>query len=76
MIQPLPELNCRWTATRKAQLVMAVKNGLLTEKDLKEKYAMSSDEFLSMEKSINMFGVHGLRTTLIQEYRRAINDAA
>lgn len=76
MTKPLPKQTDRWTAARKAQIVAAVKNGLITEKELKEKYAMSCDEFLSMEKSINMFGVRGLRTTRVQDYRRAINDAA
>jgi hypothetical protein len=65
---PAPETK-RWVTTRKAQVVAAVKGGLLTLGEARERYALSVEEFLSWQHAIEQFGVAGLRATRAQEYR-------
>ena len=49
----------RWVIRRKAEVVAAVRGGLL-----------SLEEFLAWQSSINEHGLAGLRTTRIQQYRQ------
>src|SRR5262245_14500742 len=67
----LPSPNTkRWVIARKAAVVAAVRGGLLRLEDACSRYALSSDEILSWQDSIDHFGLAGLRTTQIQRYRR------
>lgn len=59
----------RWTAKRKAEVVYAVRGGLLTVEKACERYNLSIDEFLSWQRAIDKHGVPGLRATRIQDYR-------
>lgn len=59
----------RWVISRKAAVVAGVRQGLLTVEDALERYALSLDEFLSWNRLFSDFGVKGLRTTRIKEYR-------
>lgn len=59
----------RWVARRKAVVVLAVRNGLLTLEDACERYRLSAEEFLAWERMIERHGVPGLRVTRIQKYR-------
>jgi len=59
----------RWVCRKKAQVVAAVRGGLLTLSEACERYALSIEEFLSWEYAIDAFGIEGLRTTRAQEYR-------
>jgi len=66
----LPKPNTvRWVIRRKAEVVAAVRGGLLTLDAACERYGLSNEEFLSWQRSIESYGIAGLRTTRIQAYR-------
>jgi len=66
----LPDSNTkRWVIRRKAQVVAAVRGGLLSLEDACARYRLSVDEFLNWQLSIDSHGLAGLRTTKVQEYR-------
>jgi len=59
----------RWVMRRKAQVVTAVRNGVLTLPEACDRYHLSEEEFKSWSSLLDNHGVHGLRATRIQEYR-------
>ena len=59
----------RWVIRRKAELVAAVRGGLLSLEEACERYALTVDEFLSWQRSIDRYGLPGLRATRVQDYR-------
>ncbi|MFT4074339.1 MAG: DUF1153 domain-containing protein [Asticcacaulis sp.] len=59
----------RWVIRRKAEVVAAVRGGLLTFDEACERYSITSEEFLGWQKAIENHGMAGLRTTRIQSYR-------
>ena len=61
----------RWVIRRKAEVVAAVRGGLLSIEEACERYKLTVDEFLSWQRSIDKHGLPGLRATRIQEYRGA-----
>jgi hypothetical protein len=66
----LPPANTqRWVIRRKAEVVAAVRGGLLSLDDACAKYGLTNEEFLAWQQSIDRFGLAGLRTTRIQQYR-------
>ena len=66
----LPTRNTtRWVTRRKAEVVAAVRGGLLTVEEACARYALTLDEFLTWQRSIDRHGLAGLRTTRIQHYR-------
>jgi len=65
---PSPDTK-RWVIRRKAQVVIAVRGGLLTLEEACERYNLSVEEFLSWQRMIDRHGLPGLRVTRIQEYR-------
>ncbi len=66
----LPKPNTvRWVIRRKAEVVAAVRGGLLTLDGACERYGLSSEEFLAWQRSIESHGIAGLRTTRVQQYR-------
>ena len=69
-LSDLPPPNTqRWVIRRKAEVVAAVRGGLLTLDDACDRYRLTSEEFLAWQKSIEQYGMQGLRTTRIQQYR-------
>ena len=69
-IADLPPTNTkRWVLRRKADVVAAVRGGLLSLEEACERYTLTVDEFLSWQRSIDRFGLPGLRATRIQDYR-------
>lgn len=64
----------RWVARRKAEVVAAVRGGLLTLDDACERYSLTVEEFLSWERAIKKFGIPGLRATRVQEYKLIENQ--
>jgi hypothetical protein len=64
-----PADTVRWVARRKAQLVSAVKGGLLSLEDACERYNLTVEEFLAWQRQIDRFGMQGLRVTRLQSYR-------
>jgi len=66
----LPAPNTRrWVMRRKAQVVAAVRNGVLSLNEACERYQLSEEEFKSWTNLLDQHGMHGLRATRIQEYR-------
>jgi hypothetical protein len=59
----------RWVPRRKAQVVAAVRGGLLTLDEACARYTLTVEEFLSWQKAIEEHGMNGLRSTRIQQYR-------
>lgn len=66
----LPPANTkRWVIRRKAEVVAAVRGGLLTLEEACQRYALTLEEFLSWQRAIEQHGLPGLRTTRLQDYR-------
>lgn len=59
----------RWVIRRKAEVVAAVRGGLLSLEDACKRYTLTVEEFLNWQNSIDRHGLAGLRTTRIQQYR-------
>lgn len=70
-----PPGTSRWVTRRKAEVVQAVRSGLISLEEACRRYTLSMDEFLSWERLFDKHGVRGLRTTRIQQYRRPISRA-
>jgi hypothetical protein len=60
----LPPANLkRWVARRKAEVIAAVKGGLLTMPEACRRYNLSSEEFLEWERHYEADGLVGLRAS-------------
>ena len=59
----------RWVIRRKAEVVAAVRGGLLSLEEACERYSLTVDEFLSWQRSLERGGLPGLRVTRIQDSR-------
>ncbi len=66
----LPKVGERWVPRRKAQLVLAVKAGLISLDDALSRYRLSPEEYLSWAQSFEQRGIDGLKTTKVQAFRR------
>ena len=64
-----PTTTRRWVIRRKAEVVAAVRGGLLSLEEACQRYTLTTEEFLSWQFSIDQHGLAGLRTTRIQHYR-------
>ncbi|MCB9959893.1 MAG: DUF1153 domain-containing protein [Rhodospirillaceae bacterium] len=72
-LDDLPPPNTkRWVSRRKAEVVLAVRQGLLTLESACQRYDLSLEEYLSWERLIDQHGIPGLRVTRLQEYRDAV----
>lgn len=70
-IADLPEPGThRWVIRRKAEVVAAVRGGLLSLDEACKRYTLTTEEFLGWQMSIDRHGLAGLRTTRIQHYRQ------
>jgi hypothetical protein len=61
----------RWVIRRKAEVVAAVRAGVISIDEACQRYTLSVEEFLSWQRSIDRHGLRGLRTTRLQDYRAA-----
>lgn len=64
-----PSNTTRWVMRRKAVVVAAVKGGLLSFEEARQRYSLSTDELLSWQTLFTEHGLQGLRSTRIQQYR-------
>jgi hypothetical protein len=64
-----PKDTKRWVIRRKAEVVAAVRGGLLSLEEACDRYKLTVDEFLSWQRSIDRYGLPGLRATRVQDYR-------
>jgi hypothetical protein len=67
---PPPGTKKRWVIGRKAQVVAAVRGGLLPLDEACSRYMLTVDEFLSWQDAVDRYGLAGLRSTRIQQYRQ------
>ena len=56
-----PADTVRWVARRKAEVVAAVHNGLLSMREACQRYRLSADEFLEWERHYKQGGLTGLQ---------------
>ena len=70
LVPDLPRPSQRWTVRRKAAVIEAVRGGWVPIEEVCELYNISVDEFLAWERDLDRYGVHGLRTTRVQIYRK------
>ncbi len=76
-LKDLPPRNTkRWVIWRKAEVVAAVRGGLISLEEACKRYQLSVEEFQSWQNSLDVHGVRGLRATRLQHYRKdlARND--
>lgn len=66
----------RWVMRRKAQVVAAVRGGLLSFEEACQRYSLSEEEFKSWINLLDHHGVRGLRATRSQDYRHGEVHAA
>ena len=59
----------RVVAWMQAELVAAVRGGLLSLEEACERYTLTVDEFLSWQRTLDRHGLPGLRATRVQDYR-------
>jgi len=64
-----PSTTTRWVIHRKAEVVAAVRGGLLSLEDACKRYSLSVEEFISWQNAIERNGLPGLRITRSQQYR-------
>jgi hypothetical protein len=65
----------RWVIRRKAEVVAAVRGGLLSLEEACSRYMLTVEEFLAWQRSIDRHGLAGLRSTRIQKYRPVVQDS-
>ena len=74
-VENLPPRNTvRWVVRRKAEVVAAVRDGLIGLDEACERYRLSVEEFLNWERLGNAHGLRGLRVTRTQAYRQSERD--
>lgn len=70
---PFPDLpppnTKRWVIRRKAEVVSAVRKGVISLDEACRRYTLSIEEFLSWQRLIDSHGLAGLRVTRLQDYR-------
>ena len=66
---PPPNLK-RWITRRKAEVVAAVRAGLIDLDEACTRYGITIEEFLSWQRLLGEHGLYGLRATRLQDYRR------
>ena len=70
ILDELPPPNTkRWVIRRKAAVVAAVKNGVITLDDVCWLYDISAEEFLIWQEMVDKHGIRGLRVTRLKDYR-------
>jgi hypothetical protein len=64
-----PADTVRWSASRKAVIVAALRAGLLSIEDASARYRLSREELLSWQTSVARHGLPGLRINRLSLYR-------
>ncbi len=64
-----PPGTTRWVVRRKAEVVAAVKGGLLSAEDACARYGLTAEEFAGWQQAVDRSGMPGLRVTRVQHYR-------
>jgi len=69
LILPPPETK-RWTSSRKAAILAAVRIGVITREEACQRYLLSQEELASWQVSFERSGIRGLLVTRLQADRR------
>jgi Protein of unknown function (DUF1153) len=64
-----PPDTARWTIRRKAEVISAVRGGLLTFDEACARYSLAMEELVGWQRAVNRSGMSGLRVTRSQQYR-------
>lgn len=76
-LEDLPSPNTkRWVIRRKAQVVVAVRSGIISLNEACDRYNLSIEEFLSWQRLIDRHGIGGLRATRLQQYREVSSGSS
>ena len=59
----------RWVPSRKAEVVYAIRDGIIDRAEACARYALSVEELRLWERAIDAVGTAGLRVTRVQIYR-------
>src|SRR3546814_20814813 len=59
----------RWIVRRKAEVVAAVRGGLITSDEACARYRLSPEELASWQHAVEIAGMPGLRVTRTPQYR-------
>ena len=70
-----PADTTRWVPRRKAQVVCAIRGGLISRQEACDRYGISEAELFSWEKLLDDHGLRALRVTKTQRYRQATTSA-
>ena len=65
---PPPSIK-RWTIRRKAAVVGAVADGLITREEACRRYQLTEEELIAWQRAFEAYGLPGLRSTRLQQYR-------
>src|SRR5512139_3148331 len=60
----------RWVARRKAEVVAAVRGGLLSFEEACSRYSLAAEELISWQYWIEKHGLPGLHISRLQHHRR------
>jgi hypothetical protein len=75
ILENLPPPNTvRWVASRKASLVRAINDGVLTVEEASARYSLSLEELLVWKSRLTRHGYRGLRASRVQTYRAISAD--
>jgi transposase-like protein len=64
----------RWVPRRKAQVVCAVRGGVISRQEACDRYGISDEELFSWESLLGDHGLRALHVTKTQRYRQAANS--
>lgn len=65
----LPPWETRWVARRKADVIAAIRNGLLSIEEACNRYALTTEELIAWQAAYTRHGVNGLKLVRQQVYR-------
>jgi len=60
----------RWVTARKAQVVNAVRSGLISLEEACRRYALSVEEFVTWQSLLDQHGISALRVTRAHQFRK------
>ena len=64
-----PSNTSRWVVRRKAEVLAAIRGGLISRADACTRYRLSDEELRLWERAVDAAGMPGLRVTRVQVYR-------
>jgi hypothetical protein len=64
----------RWVASRKADVVRGIREGVVSRMEACTRYKLSDEELRLWERAIDAAGTPGLRVTRVQVYREVFES--